>query len=115
MILKHKFVLFIFGCLLLRGLFALLAKKINKDYLPYLGLIGLIPAIGFLAIHFGFIKRKKGAFNQKIWWQYLRPIHSALYFTFAFLAFQKNKYAYIPLAVDVLIGFCAFLNKHKEK
>ena len=63
-----------------------------EGYLPFLGYIALIPAIGFLYI-FIFGKRKQGAetFNQPIWWDYMRPIHSFLYFYFAYMAINKKK------------------------
>tara|TARA_B110000261_G_scaffold156626_1_gene190753 strand:+ start:85 stop:426 length:342 start_codon:yes stop_codon:yes gene_type:complete len=108
---KKKIILFVFGCLLVRFSFVLIAKNINKKSLPLLGSIALIPAIGFLVVYFGNL-RQRGALNQKAWWNNLRPIHSLLYFTFAYLAFNKNNKAYIPLLLDVLIGLVAFIHNN---
>jgi len=86
---------------------------ISLSYLPYLGLLALLPATGFLIIYFGGYRKTGGeTFGQKIWWNNLRPVHAFLYYTFALLAFNKNKYTFIPLLADVLIGLVAFLFYH---
>tara|TARA_Y100000389_G_scaffold203258_1_gene251103 strand:+ start:4394 stop:5149 length:756 start_codon:yes stop_codon:yes gene_type:complete len=103
---------FLFGCILIRSLFVIIAYKISKEYLPYLGILALIPALGFLLIYFDIIERSSGAFGQKIWWNNLRPIHALLYISFAVLAIKKSKYAYVPLLVDVLIAVIAFFVYH---
>ena len=78
-----------------------------------MGYIALIPAIGFAYI---FItgSRKTGAevFGDKIWWNNLRPVHSLLYFIFAYLAINASTKAYIPLLIDVIIGLVSFLVYH---
>lgn len=91
----------------------MVAKTINKKYLPYCGYIGLIISIGFAYIYI-FNKRKTGneTFGKKIWWNNLRPIHSLLYLIFAYLAINKKKTAYIPLLFDVIIGLISFLIYH---
>ena len=48
---KERFVLFLFGCIGSRLLFTYIAKNINVEYLPYLGYIALLPAIGMLYIY----------------------------------------------------------------
>jgi hypothetical protein len=108
---NKKIVLFVFGCLLVRFSFVLIAKNINKKSLPLLGSLALIPAIGFLVVYFGDL-RQRGALNQKAWWNNLRPLHSILYFTFAYLALYKNDKAYIPLLLDVIIGSLAFVHNN---
>ena len=108
---KNKFVLFIFGCLFIRLIFVIIVKKINKNSLPLLGYIALLPAIGFLVNYFTNI-RKRGALNQKIWWGYMRPVHALLYFTFSYLAINKSNLAYIPLLLDAIIGLLAFVHNN---
>lgn len=108
---NKKIVLFVFGCLLVRLSFVLIAKNINKKMLPLLGKIAIILAIGFLVLYLGDL-RQKGALNQKAWWNNLRPLHSILYFTFAYLALNKNDKAYIPLLLDVIIGLIAFVHNN---
>jgi hypothetical protein len=112
---QKRFILFLFGCISVRFLFVVIAKKINKAYLPMLGGLALIPAAGFLVIYLGGYRKTGGeTFNQKIWWNNLRPIHSFLYFSFAFLAFNKSDKAFIPLLLDVSIGLLSFLKYHSE-
>lgn len=111
--LKTRFLLFLLGCIPLRLLFVQIAKNINNKWLPTLGTLALLPALGWLWIYF-IQPRNTGpeVFGGKIWWNHLRPIHAVLYITFAYMAFQKRKNAYIPLLLDVVFGLTAFLNHH---
>ena len=112
---KKRFLLFSI-CILVRSLFVIIVKKIDKKYLPYLGLLALLPAFGFLIIYFGGYRKTGGeTFGQKIWWNNLRPIHAMLYLTFAYLAINRSKYSYKPLLIDVIIGLSAFLYYHFSK
>ena len=110
---QRRFLLFLIGCIGSRTLFAIIAKKINIAYLPILGYIALLPAFGFLYI---FItgSRKTGleVGGDKIWWNSLRPIHSLLYFIFAYYAITKNSHAWKVLALDVSFGLLAFIYHH---
>jgi hypothetical protein len=113
--LQKRTILFLFGCIFVRSIFVLIAKNIDSNKLPWLGGLSLIPAIGFTIIYL-FDLRKTGGetFGKKIWWNHLRPIHAFLYFSFAWLAFNKNAYSYIPLLVDVVVGFMSFIHKHSS-
>lgn len=110
---QRRFLLFLIGCIGSRTLFAIIAKKINIAYLPILGYIALLPAFGFLYI---FItgSRQTGleVGGDKIWWNSLRPIHSLLYFIFAYYAITKNSHAWKFLALDVSFGLLAFIYHH---
>ena len=114
--LKQRFLMFLIGCIGIRFLFVIIAKYINIKYLKYLGYLALLPAIGFIYIYLTG-SRKTGAeiFGEKIWWNNLRPIHSILYFLFAYNAIIGNKQSWIYLLVDVLIGLISFLIYHKTK
>lgn len=104
--------LFLIGCIGARTLFALLAKNF-PNYLPFMGLIALLIAVGFIYRYLsGTRKTGPETFGEKIWWNDLRPLHAALYLTFALLAFRKSPYAWILLAIDVVIGLTAFLYYH---
>lgn len=108
-----RFILFLCFCIIIRLSFVLTAKYIDKKYLPYLGLIALIPAIGFITIYLGDFRKTGGeVFGEKIWWNDLRPIHASLYILFSLLAFKKSEYAYIPLLTDVVLGLFFFLKFH---
>jgi hypothetical protein len=107
--LTKRTLLFLFFCIGTRTLFAYLAKTYTH-YLPYMGALALLPAIGFFYLFFSG-KRKTGAevFGDKIWWNKLRPIHGTLYLLFAISAIRKKHYAWIFLAIDVVIGLLAFI------
>ena len=107
------FLLFLIGCIGVRSLFVVLAKYANKTYLKYFGYLALAPAIGFMYIYLsGTRNTGGGVFGEKIWWNDLRPIHSILYFLFAYYAITGNKQAWIFLLVDVFISFISFLAHH---
>jgi hypothetical protein len=108
--------MFLIGCIGVRSLFVVIAKYINAKYLKYLGYLALLPAIGFMYIYLTG-SRKTGAetFGEKIWWNNLRPIHSILYFLFAYNAIIGNKQSWIYLLVDVIFGLISFLIYHYLK
>ena len=110
---QKRFIAFIFGCILVRSSFVLIALKIPKKYLPYLGMLAILPAIGFLTIYLGGYRKTGGeTFGKKIWWNNLRPVHAVLYFSFAYLALTKNNNAYMPLLIDVILGGMSFIFYH---
>lgn len=111
---QKRFLLFLLGCIGLRSFFAYLAKILPNEYLRIMGFMSLIPAIGFLYIFFTGV-RETGAevFGDKIWWNDLRPIHSFLYFCFAYFAIGgKRDIAWKFLFADVLLGLSSFLIHH---
>ena len=106
------FLYFLIGCIGTRLLFVIIAKEINKKYLKYLGYLALLPAIGFMYIYVSGARKGVGAFGEKIWWNHLRPVHSILYFLFAYNAIIGNKQAWVYLLVDVFISLISFLIEH---
>lgn len=111
--LQKRFLMFLVGCIGTRLLFVFIAKNINILYLKYLGYLALLPAIGFMFIYLtGARKTGMETFGEKIWWNDLRPIHSILYFLFAYNAIIGNKNSWIYLLIDVIIGLTSFLIFH---
>lgn len=110
---QKRFLLFLIGCIGTRSLFVYIAKNISTNYLPYLGYLALLPAIGFTYI-FLTGSRKTGVevMGDKIWWNNLRPFHALMYFIFAYYAIQKIKMAWVFLFIDVLVGLISFLLFH---
>lgn len=108
-----RFLLFLFGCIGTRLAFTFLAKIISLQYLPYLGYLALVLAIGFLMIY-GFGLRKTGVevLGNRIWWNELRPIHGLLYGLFSYLAITRNPNAWIVLLTDTAFGFVSFIKHH---
>ena len=113
---KQRILLFLIGCIGVRALFVVIAKYIDTNYLKYLGYLALLPAIGFMYIYLSG-SRQSGpeTFGDKIWWNKLRPIHSILYFLFAYNAIIGNKEAWIYLLADVSFGLISFLLYHYVK
>jgi hypothetical protein len=110
---QKRFLLFLIGCIGTRILLVYLAKNANNTYLQYMGYLSILPAIGFFYLFLS-DSRKTGAevFGDKIWWNNLRPVHGLLYFLFAYNAINYNKFAWIYLLIDVIIGLISFLSFH---
>ena len=111
---NKRMLLFLIGCIGTRTLFILLAKYLDKKYLPYMGYIAIAIAIGFSIIYITGIRNTgPEVFGDKIWWNNLRPVHALLYFIFAYLAINQSDYSWIVLLIDVIIGLSAFVIFHK--
>ena len=111
--LQKRFLLFLIGCIGSRSLLVIIAKNIQTKYLKYMGYLALLVSFGFMYI-FLTGSRETGAevFGEKIWWNNLRPLHSLLYFLFAYNAIIGNRNAWIYLLIDVVIGLISFLIFH---
>ena len=111
--LHKRFLLFFGGCITTRLALTALAKYIPNYYLPYLSIVTLVIAIGFLYLYFTG-KRQTGFETQgaSIWWMKYRIMHGLLYLLFSGLAFMRYKNAYIVLLVDTIIGLGLFLVHH---
>ena len=113
---QKRILLFLIGCIGVRSLFVVFAKYIDIKYLPYLGYLALLHAIGFIYIYLtGIRKYGPETFGDKIWWNNLRPIHATLYLLFAYNAIIGNKNAWIYLLADVVFGLISFLIYHYVK
>jgi len=111
--LQKRFLLFLIGCIGTRSILVCISKNIDIKYLPFLGYIALLPAIGFAYIYLtGSRQTGSEVFGEKIWWNNLRPIHSLLYALFAYNAINKNASAWIFLLIDVILGLISFLIHH---
>ncbi len=110
---QKRFLLFLFGCIVIRIIFVIIAKNASPELLQKLGYIALIPVLGWLYIMF-IGKRDIGGevFGEKIWWKNIRYIHTVFYASFAYMAINKNQDAWILLATDVSFGLLAFLIHH---
>jgi len=110
---QKRFLLFLVGCIGARSLFAYIAKTIDPKHLPILGCIALIPAIGFAYLYITDSRNTGGEVSgEKIWWDDLRPIHSILYFSFAYLSIKKDPRAWTILLLDIIIGLTGFVIYH---
>ena len=110
---QKRFLMFLIGCIGTRSVIALIAKNIRPDLLQWMGILALLPVIGWLYIIITG-SRVTGAevFGDKIWWSNIRIIHATLYALFAYYAINKDAGAWKFLLVDVVIGLLAFVWHH---
>ena len=110
---QKRLLLFLGGCIPARLFLAATAKYLPLTYLPYLGIVTLSIALGFLYLYFTG-KRRTGAETQgaPIWWMRFRIFHGLMYLLFSIMAFMQMKKAYIVLLVDTFVGLVLFLRQH---
>jgi hypothetical protein len=110
---QKRFLLFLIGCIGARTGFVYIAKNSSLDNLPILGYLALLPALAFTLLYvFNLRQTGQEVFGDKIWWNHLRPIHGLLYFSFAYMAINKNPNAWMLLLIDVTLGLVSFLHFH---
>ena len=110
---EKRFIAFLIGCIGSRLLLVLIAKNIDNGLLPHLGYLSILPAIGFMYIYLtGSRKTGLEVSGEKIWWNNVRPIHSLLYFMFAYSAIMKKSYSWIFLLIDVVFGLVMVSRNH---
>ena len=110
---QKRFTLFLLGCIPSRIFIAYLASVMPLKWLPIMGYIALIPAIGFAYLFISGSRKTGGeVFGDKIWWNNLRPFHSFMYFWFAVNAIQRVSWSWKILAADVIVGLIMFLMYH---
>lgn len=108
-----RIALFLIGCIGTRLLLVYIAKNADATWLRYMGYLALLPAVGFIYIYLtGARQTGPEVFGDKIWWNNLRPIHSLLYFLFAYSAINGFQSAWMFLLADVLFGLINFLFHH---
>ena len=110
---QKRMLLFLIGCMGARSALTYGIKNYSEDYKKILTILLLVPAIGFSYIYLNDL-RKTGpeVFGDKIWWNNLRPFHALMYFAGSLLVYIGNKDAYLPIAIDTLVGLIAFLSHH---
>jgi hypothetical protein len=104
---SKRILLFLIGCIGTRLAIVYMAYKFREDHnvMRILGILALIPAIGFLSIYFmGWRKRGPEVNGELIWWNDIRPIHGLLWLSFATCAIMGIKTAWMFLLIDVLFG-----------
>jgi len=112
---QKRFLFFLGGCIPARLALTALAKYLSLKYLPFLGLITLSIAFGFIYLYFTG-KRTTGFETQgaSIWWMKLRIIHGLMYLLFSLLAFNYYRNAYKILFADTMLGLLLFIIHHYQ-
>jgi hypothetical protein len=112
---QNRFLLFLGGCIPARLALTAMAKYLPLKYLPYMCLITLPIAIGFLYLYFTG-KRTTGleTHGAPIWWMKFRIFHGLMYLLFSILAFKYYINAYRILFADTMFGLGLFLIHHYQ-
>ena len=109
---ENKHFKFLIGCIGLRIILVLLAKNATPKQLKYMGILALLPALGFISLYMFDLRKTGFEAGGKIWWNSVRPIHGILYLLFAIYAIKEIKSAWIILAVDVSLGLLFWYMKY---
>jgi hypothetical protein len=104
--------LFLFACIPVRIIIALMPLYFDSSYLPYYGSILLLPALGFLYLYFNNLRLNAPEGGGNTWWAEYRIIHGMLYLTAAIYALQEKKLVWVPLTIDVALGIVLFLFRY---
>ena len=89
-----------------------IAYGADRARLRTMGTIAAAIALGFFLIYVnGWRKTGVETCGKAIWWNSLRPVHALLWGLFAYLALTGNRAAYIPLAIDTLVGAVAWAQR----
>lgn len=112
---SERRVMFWIGCIGSRVALAWLAKSTTSLFvLKSMAYAGIVLAAAFMYL-FWSGKRTTGVEvgGGRIWWNWLRPVHSILWGTFSWMVLggteQTRRRAWLALAADVLIGTGAYL------
>lgn len=106
----NNILLFLFACIPVRLGLCVLAYKLSKKNLPYLGIILALIGISFLYLFFTNSRMKAPEAKGDTWWHHYRLIHGMLYLTAAIYALRKENIAWIPLLLDVSFGLVVFIH-----
>ena len=103
---------FLVGCIPVRIVLAALPLYLSKRLLFYYGLVLLGMAISFAYLYFNNGRMNAPEGGGVTWWAKFRIIHSALYLVAAIYALQGLSIAWVPLAIDVVVGMSLFVHQH---
>lgn len=108
---NNSITLFIFACIPLRIIIALIPLYIEANWLFYYSFILFVIGVSFLYLYF--TNNRQSAFEAGgiTWWAKYRIVHGLLYLIAAYFAYYQNRNASIPLIVDVIFGSFLFVQK----
>ncbi len=104
---------FLIGCIPIRTLIAILPVYLPYEWLSYLGIILLAIGTSFLYLYFNHLRLYAPEGGGITWWANFRLLHGALYLVAAHYLLNNQRFAWIPLTMDVILGLSLFLFKHK--
>lgn len=110
--LEKRLMYFLALCIPFRIILTIIPLYINDSMLPYYGVLLLGLSFSFLILYFNNLRMNAFEGGGKTWWANYRLLHGLLYLAAAIYAFQKKKLAWVPLAMDVLLGLTIFTYQH---
>lgn len=93
----------------------MVAWWLDPAWLWIMGMLAVLVVLGWLRIMY-WAPRDKGpeTFGGRIWWQSYRKYHVLTYSVFAAMAFAGSSHSWVPLAVDVVLGFGLYMQHHMQ-
>ena len=113
--LKARMLAFLIGCIGIRLGFVVAAKKLPENIVKWAALPASLLALAWILIYTFDLRPKGAEAGGVIWWNQYRPIHAAMYASFAILAVTRTDLAYIPLLIDVIFGLYLFVRHYWKK
>ncbi len=110
---NNRMYYFLFGCIPLRIIIAMLPLYLPEKWLSYLGIITLIIGTSFLFLYFNNLRLDAPEGGGITWWAKYRLIHGVLYLAAAHYLLENQRIAWLPLTMDVILGFLLFLQKYE--
>lgn len=101
--------LFLFGCIPVRLLLALLAYKIDEKYLQYLSILFIGIGLSFFYLYVSNTRLDAPEAGGNTWWKNIRPIHGAFYLTAGIYALKKSRISALLILIDALFGLTSFI------
>ena len=111
---NYRQLAFLFLCIPIRLLIAFLAYSISLQYLPLLAIVLGTISITTLTLFFTKSRLNAPEGGGVTWWKDLRLLHGMLFLTATIYALLKNKYVFIPLLMDPIIGLFAFIHHYYQ-
>ena len=110
---NDRILYFLIGCIGARLLLTIAPLYLPYNWLQLFGLLILAIGGALLYAYFtnGRLNAPEGGGNT--WWAKYRLIHGSLYLAAAIYLLKGDRIAWIPLALDTLLGLFFFLNHHK--
>jgi hypothetical protein len=109
----QRILYFLFGCITVRTIIAILPIYLPYEWLYYLGIIILAIGTTFLCLYFNNLRLQAPEGGGITWWANFRLLHGALYLAAAHYLLKNQRIAWIPLTMDVILGLLLFLFNHK--
>jgi hypothetical protein len=109
---NDRILYFLLGCIGVRTFLAILPIYLPYSWLQLYSIPVFIIGACLLFLYFtdGRLNAPEGGGNT--WWSNYRLIHGVLYLAASIYLLKKQRFAWIPLSLDTLLGLFLFLFNH---